>query len=205
MSPLTHCKFVHSMQFLILDLGLGLQLLCNVVCTDVHFSAKVIVTLVPSLALGWLYPSDLDVLVEELSPLHNRWEELAHALSPSLDLEAIRARSHSGDGLHETMRRWLNTAVKHWSKVITALRKVGEDDVANKLKVKYGELATTVVSLTLHVVAWVTVVWNLFGWEECNSTQLHLALLQTSQLKSCASIPKHNSYYLAFFPDPPPV
>ena len=49
MSPITHCKFVHSMQFLILDLGLGLQLLCNVVCTDVHCSAKVIATLVPSL------------------------------------------------------------------------------------------------------------------------------------------------------------
>ena len=86
------------------------------------------------------------MLVEELSPLHNRWEELAHALSPSLDLEAI---SHSEDGLHETLRRWLDTE-PHWVQVIRALRKVGEDDVANKLKVKYGELATTVVSLTLY-------------------------------------------------------
>ena len=146
------------------------------------------------------------MLVEELSPLHNRWEELAHALSPSLDLEAIRANSHSGDGLHETLRRYLDFPIpRHWVHVIRALRELGEDDVANKLKVKYGESATTVVSLTLHVVAWVTVVWNLFGWEECNSTQLHLALLHTSQLKACASVPKHNSYYLAFFPDPPPV
>ena len=90
------------------------------------------------------------MLVEELSPLHNRWEELAQALSPSLDLEAIRVHSHSGHGLHETLRRWLDRyPPPHWVQVIRALRKVGEDDVANKLKVKYGELATTVVSLTL--------------------------------------------------------
>ena len=90
------------------------------------------------------------MLVEELSPLHNRWEELAHALSPSLDLEAIRAHSHSGDGLHETLRRWLDTdGLAEWGDVVGALRKAGEDDVANKLRVKYGELATTVVSLTL--------------------------------------------------------
>ena len=90
------------------------------------------------------------MLVEELSPLHNRWEELAHALSPSLDLEAIRAHSHSGDGLRETLRRWLGApGSKWWGRVIRALREVGEDDVANKLKVKYGESATTVVSLTL--------------------------------------------------------
>ena len=49
MSPITHCKFVQSKQFLILDLDLGLQLLCNVVCTDVHCSVTVIATLVPSL------------------------------------------------------------------------------------------------------------------------------------------------------------
>ena len=144
------------------------------------------------------------MLVEELSPLHNRWEELAHALPGLLDLEAIRAHSRSGDGLHETLRRWLDAEfpLKRWVHVILALRKVGEDDAANKLKVKYGESATTVVSLTLHVVAWVTVVWNLFGWEECNSTQLHLELLHTSQLKTCA---KQNSYYLySLLPRPLP-
>ena len=87
------------------------------------------------------------MLVEELSPLHNRWEELAHALSPSLDLEAY---SHYGDGLYETLRRWLDTETfPKWVHIIRALREVGEDDVANKLQVKYGESATTVVSLTL--------------------------------------------------------
>ena len=91
------------------------------------------------------------MLVEELSPLHNRWEELAHALQGSLDLEAIKAQcSYSGDGLHETLRRWLdNEDFAVWANVIRALRKVGEDDVANKLKVKYGESTTTVASLTL--------------------------------------------------------
>ena len=117
------------------------------------------------------------MLVEELSPLHNRWEELAHALPGSLDLEAIRAHSHSGDELHETLRRWLNTGILHWDQVIHVLRKVGEDDAANKLKVKYGELATTVVSLTLLAGGsmgncGVELIWL----EECNSTQLHLAL-----------------------------
>ena len=54
MSPITHCKFVHSMQFLILGLDLCLQLLCNVVCTDVHCSVKVMATLVPSLCFRLL-------------------------------------------------------------------------------------------------------------------------------------------------------
>ena len=126
MSPITHCNFVQSVQLLKWSLHLYL-----------HF------------ALGFLYPSDLDVLVEELSPLHNRWEELAHVLSLSLDLETTRAHSHSGDELHETLRRWLDTGGTWWGEVISALRMVGEDDAANKLKVKYGELATTVVSLTL--------------------------------------------------------
>ena len=145
--------------------------------------------------------------MEELSPLHNRWEELAHALSPSLDLEAIKAHSHSGDELHETLRRWLDTGDQLWVEVLLALRKVGEDDVANKLKVKYGELATTVVSLTLFACGsmgncGVELIW--LG--ECNSTQLHLALRSFVQPKAARGPGNeaNNSYYLAFFPDPSP-
>ena len=100
-------------------------------------------------ALGWLYKSDLDVLVEELGALHNKWRALGEALHLSKkDLEAISTQpSHTEDCLKGMLINWLPGAT--WHELINALRRVGEDGVANRLKVKYGESATTVVSLIL--------------------------------------------------------
>ena len=100
-------------------------------------------------ALGELWESDLDVLVEELGALHNKWRALGEALHPSKkDLEAIGTQhSHTEDCLQAILIKMLPTAYGRWHHVIDAVRTVGEDDVANRLKVKYGESATTVISL----------------------------------------------------------
>jgi len=98
-----------------------------------------------------LYESDLDVLVEELGALHNKWRALGEALHlPKKNLEAISTQhSHTEDCLRATLINWLPTLDATWNSVIYALRMVGEADVANRLKVKYGESATTVISLIL--------------------------------------------------------
>ena len=103
-------------------------------------------------ALGYLHASDLDVLVEELGAHHNKWRALGAALEVSKkDLEAIGTQySHTEDCLQGMLINWLHTDnLASWNRVIDALREVGEADVANRLKVKYGESATTVISLIL--------------------------------------------------------
>lgn len=108
-------------------------------------------------ALGGLYESDLDVLVEELGALDNKWRALGEALHLSKeDLEAIGTQhSHTEDCLQGMLINWLHTKddiilfPPTWQDVLGALREVGEAEVANRLKVKYGESATTVVSLIL--------------------------------------------------------
>ena len=121
--------------------------------------------------------------MEELGALHNKWRALGEALHLSKDnLEAIGTQhSRTGKCLQEMLRMWINTAiVTTWQDVIAALREVGEDGVANRLKVKYGESATTVVSLILlacdNMGNCGMELSFIFDWEECNSTQLHLAL-----------------------------
>ena len=176
---------MQSTQFLILDLDLTIHVHCysNVAYTDVHIVVlKVITAPLPSLCIR---------LVVSL----RSGRAGGGAVSSPKQVGGIGSCPITVSGLAghqpQTLRKWLDTVgYTTWGDVILALRVVGEDDVANKLKVKYGELATTVVSLTL-------LARNVFGWEECYNTQLHLALLHTSQLKTCASIPEHNSYYLA--------
>ena len=103
-------------------------------------------------ALGLLYESDLNVLVEELGALHNKWRALGDALFLAEEkLDSIGTQhSPTGKCLQEMLRMWMDTAIgQAWHDVLGALRKVGEDDVANRLKVKYGESAITVISLIL--------------------------------------------------------
>ena len=102
-------------------------------------------------ALGILYESDLNVLVEELGALHNKWRALGEALELSeKNLEAVGTQhSNTEDCLQAILINWLPTLDATWDSVIDALRRVGEADVANRLKVKYGESATTVISLIL--------------------------------------------------------
>ena len=90
--------------------------------------------------------------MEELGALHNKWRALGEALELSeVALEAISTQhSHTEDCLQGMLLNWLDTKFSPtWHHVLDALREVGEADVANRLKVKYGESATTVVSLIL--------------------------------------------------------
>ena len=84
--------------------------------------------------------------MEELGALHNKWRALGEALQLSKDnLEAIGTQhSRTEKCLWEMLRMWIDTEfAPRWYHVIDALRRVGEADVANRLKVKYGESATT--------------------------------------------------------------
>ena len=78
--------------------------------------------------------------MEELSPVNSKWKEIAVYLGIK-DVEA----SHPSDGLREVLRRWLTC--RTWHSVLRALRSVGEEHLASELKVKYGELSTTDLSL----------------------------------------------------------
>lgn len=90
-------------------------------------------------ALGRLYDSDLDVLVEELSPVNSKWKKLSSELHVRVgEMEA----SHPIDGLREVLQRWLTGYARFWRTVPKALRCVGEECLARELKVKYGELYT---------------------------------------------------------------
>ena len=88
-------------------------------------------------ALGVLYESDLDVLVEELSPVNSKWKKIASIL------DGVET-SHPSDGLREVLQRWLRSGYGvHWHRVLEALRSVREECLASELKRKYGELSTT--------------------------------------------------------------
>ena len=121
----------------------------NIVCTDVHCSITVILLLYLHFALGVLYESDLDVLVEDLSPVNSKWKEIGTELY--VRVSKVEA-SHPSDGLLEVLRKWLyRDGLSHltrsyainWHHVVRALRSVGEGHLASELKVKYGELSTT--------------------------------------------------------------
>ena len=75
-------------------------------------------------ALGRLYESDLDMLVEELGALHNKWRALGEALGLSDEkLEVIGTQhSHTEDCLQAILIKTLPTP---WHDVIHALREVG--------------------------------------------------------------------------------
>ena len=99
-----------------------------------------ITTLYLHFALGFLHESDLDVLVEELSPVNSKWKEIGRELYVGVD--GVKA-SHPSDVLREVLRRWLTGIARPWHDVLRALRRVGEEHLASELKVKYGELSTT--------------------------------------------------------------
>ena len=99
-------------------------------------------------ALGFLFESDLDVLVEDLQSVQTKWEAIGRAFNTREEtLEDIRTQySHTrpGDALREVFR---NCLPNFWQNVVRVLRSVGEEHLASELKVKYGELSNTDSSL----------------------------------------------------------
>lgn len=98
------------------------------------------------IALGLLYESDLDVLVEDLRPVNAKWKEVGQVFEiAEKHLEAL----HVGDGLpddclREVLLLWIKSKCSNnWIHVVGALRTVGEDNLCHELKRKYGKLLTT--------------------------------------------------------------
>lgn len=83
------------------------------------------------------------MLVEELSPVSCKWEEIASELG----VRGVKASSPS-EGLCKVLSKWLNGRfIQQWSHVLLTLRRVGEKHLASELKVNYGELSTIESSL----------------------------------------------------------
>ena len=104
-------------------------------------------------ALGRLRESDLELVVEELRGVEEKWESIGRqvftsaAYSYPTDIRTSHSTSH--DCMREVLRKrlqdpWATT----WGEIIVALRKAGEPQLADNLKAKYipGELTTTTSS-----------------------------------------------------------
>ena len=95
-------------------------------------------------ALGWLGESDLELVVEELRGVEEKWRLIGRELGV-LGVDDIMY-PNSTDCLREVVRRRLQgyTATT-WGHIIVALRKAGEPQVADHLKAKYypGEPTTS--------------------------------------------------------------
>ena len=80
--------------------------------------------------------------------MQTKWEAIGQAFNlREGTLKDIRTRynhTRPGDGLREVLRLRLPT---YWHRFVVALRSVGEECLASELKVKYGELSTTDLSL----------------------------------------------------------
>ena len=107
--------------------------------------------------------SDLDVLVEELSPVNSKWKELGAKLG--VTVRGMEATQPS-DGLRKMLREWLQEDLNpRWHEVLRALRSVGEGHLASELKVKYGELTTTdssLICLMLNLVSIQLILVDLY-------------------------------------------
>lgn len=89
---------------------------------------------------GPLYPEDLDVLVEALSPVQTKWKELGQILGVSEEhLETFQTHTMPADSLRKMLEVWLPTPNVDWGHVLDAVKIVGEECLCSELKVKYGE------------------------------------------------------------------
>ena len=105
---------------------------------------------------GSLSASDLDTLMEEISTVCGKWENIGRQFGMEEEYltEIHTSHSTSHDRLKEMLSRRLNNmAGRHivfeyavtWGGVIVALRRANEPQVADNLKAKYipGELTIT--------------------------------------------------------------
>ena len=102
-------------------------------------------------ALGQLQISDLDILMEEISSVSEKWESIGQGLFNSSDHKYLTDICTSYSTFHrrmrEVLRKWLQTSYyfHSWGTITHSLRNAGETQLADKLKAKYipGELTTT--------------------------------------------------------------
>ena len=96
-------------------------------------------------ALDKLRESDLELVMEELRGVEEKWRFIGRELGVRR-VDDI-TYPNSTDCLREVFRRRLQY-ITYWTRIIVALRKVGEAHLADNLKAKYipGELTTTTSS-----------------------------------------------------------
>ena len=118
-----------------------------VVMDTIHVITVVIAAVVvPSFALGVLGESDLELVMEELRGVEEKWRLIGRELGDRVDDITY---PYSTDCLREVVRRRLQSILTtSWGHIIVALRKAGELHLADNLKAKYipGELTTTTSS-----------------------------------------------------------
>ena len=104
-------------------------------------------------ALGQLRESDLELVVEELRGVEEKWESIGREVFTTAlnayptDIRTSQSTSH--DCMREVLERRLqDPCFITWVHIIVALRKAGEPHLADNLKAKYipGELTTTTSS-----------------------------------------------------------
>ena len=85
--------------------------------------------------------TDLDLLVQELSPAQQKWEDIGRKLGVKQDtLSAICTNySDSADCLKVMLNKWLEQHCIGWRYIIAILRTpdVGESELASQLETKY--------------------------------------------------------------------
>ena len=89
--------------------------------------------------------SDLELVVEELRGVEEKWRLIGEGLGRVVDDITYPDPT---DCLREVVRRWLQNSlilIRSWRRIIDALRTTGEPQLADNLKAKYipGELTTT--------------------------------------------------------------
>ena len=96
-------------------------------------------------ALGELRESDLELVMEELRGVEEKWRLIGRELGRRVDDITY---PDTTDCLREVFKRWLQYGGTTWEDIIVALRKAGEPHLADNLKAKYipGELTTTTSS-----------------------------------------------------------
>ena len=85
--------------------------------------------------------SHLDLLVQELTAVREKWQYIGEELGVEQDLLSyIRTNfSDPGDCLREVLWRWLPSCVATWKHIVAVLRspRIGEYHLADHLEVKY--------------------------------------------------------------------
>ena len=119
---------------------------CSNVVTAVCAYEHCIPTIVPSLAIGLLEESDLDVVANELDAVSRNWYTLGQNLISTQDLDSIRTK-YPNDKLRmrEMLSYWLEYSPTTWSAIVAGLRSSGDSQLADHLHSKYcpSEFTTT--------------------------------------------------------------
>ena len=94
-----------------------------------------------SFALDLLGMSHLDLLVQELTAVSEKWQYIREELGVEQDSLRYISTNHSdpGDCLREVLRSWLPSCAATWKHIVAVLRtpRVGDSHLADQLEAKY--------------------------------------------------------------------